>query len=398
MKIKSHYFDYAAATPLAPEVLRAMIPHLKENYGNPSSFHYVGKEARDAVEKSRKITAGILNCAPEEIIFTGGGTEADNLAIIGGMKANGARGDRVIVSAIEHHAVLEPAGYLRKEGFETKIAPVGSDGLIDLNKLKKIINKKTVLVSLMYANNEIGVIQDLKRISKTIKKLYCNALFHTDACAAVGWLDLDVEKLGVDLLSFSAQKFYGPKGVGALYVRRGVKLQPLMYGGFQEKTRRPGTENVAGIVGMAAALELAERRKKSESARLSRLRDYAIARILGEISKSFLNGHPKKRLPGNINITILDIEGEGIMSYLAERGIFISTGSACVSESLDPSHVILALGYSYEVAHGSVRITLGRETKKNDLDFLIDNLKRGVEFLRRLSPVRLKMSNGRTSS
>lgn len=406
---KTYYFDYAASTPTAPEVLAEMIPYFKDNFGNPSSFHYAGKRARDAVEKSRAKIAGILNCQPEEIIFTSGGTEANNLAVLGAARAAGD--GSILVSAIEHHSVLEPANRLKEEGFSVVVLPVDGKGFINFSDFGKFIGTETVLVSIMYANNEIGVFQNIKEISEIIKKhnkarnkknkiKNCipntkykiqNTLLHTDASAAAGWLDLDVQKLNVDLMSLSAQKFYGPKGAGLLYVRQGVKLEPIIYGGFQEKGRRPGTENTAGIVGMAAALELAERRRKSESARLITLRDYLIRRILREIPKSFLNGDRRRRIGGNVNVTFLDIEGEALISYLAERGIFVSTGSACVSQSLDPSHVILALGHSYEAAHGSIRVTLGRETKKSGLDFLLENLKKGVSFLRRISPVKLSI-------
>lgn len=408
------YLDHAATTYLDPRVKEAMEPYWMEEYGNPSSLYLRGRRAKDALDKARGTVARILNCRPEEIIFTGGGTEAINLAIFGVVRQydKGERKPRghLITSKIEHHAVLHSMEALAKEGFEVTYLDVDEYGLVDPEDVWKALRPDTLLVSIMYANNEIGTIEPIEEIGKVIKKyradrvktiasgsdpkpytLNPTPLFMTDACQAAGALDLDVQKLGVDLLVFNGSKIYGPKGVGALYVRRGVRLKPLIYGGGQENNLRSGTENVPGIVGLAKALEIAHEEKEKENARLTELRDYLINRLLTEIPKTVLNGHPTRRLPNNVNVSVLDIEGEAVVLYLDARGIYISTGSACTSTTLDPSHVILAIGRPYEYAHGSLRFTLGRRTTKEDLDYFMEVFPGVAEKLRKISPVRIEV-------
>ena len=394
------YLDNSATTYIDPRVLKAMMPYLKEKYGNSSSFHGKGKEARDAMEKARKQVADILNCAPEEIIFTGGGTEANNLAIRGVITRINADIGRVgtefikphiITTKIEHPSVLEVCRNLEKERLaDITYLEVDKYGLIDLRKLKESLRPETVLVSIIYANNEIGIIQPIKKIAQIIKnRKIPNILFHIDACQAGGYLTLDVKKLGVDMMTINSSKIYGPKGVGALYVKKGVKLLPIMFGGHQEGGLRPGTENVAGIVGFAEAMMVSQR-LKVKSQKLTKLRNYFIKELFERIPKIRLNGHKTKRLPNNVNISILDIEGEALILRLNEKGIYCSTGSACASGSLEPSHVIMALGVPYEVAHGSLRFTLGRETTKKEIDYVLKVLPKIVEDLRAISPVKIK--------
>ena len=393
------YLDHAATTPTDPRVLEAMRPFFVEIFGNPSSFHSAGKEGKDALDAARSSIAEVLGVHGDEILFTSGGTESDNLAILGLCRANAGttpgvvpRG-HIVTTTIEHQAVLEAISHLeKKEGFEVTYLPVDSQGRVDPEAVEKAIRPDTLLVSIMYANNEIGTIEPTSEIGNHIQKLrQANGskfpYFHTDACQAAGALDLTVEKLHVDLLTLNGSKIYGPKGVGLLYIKRGIKLQPLQFGGAQEKGIRPGTENVAGIVGLAKALETAQEESQKENARLVPLRDKLIEGILKTISKTRLNGHPSERLPNNVNISIMDIEGEAMVLYLDARGVYASTGSACTSASLDPSHVILALGMPYEVAHGSVRFTLGRETTTADIDYVLEVLPPLVEKLRTMSPV-----------
>ena len=394
------YLDHAAATYLAPEVETAMLPYGQQIYGNPSSIHDAGRAAKEAIAQARADVAATLNVRGEEIIFTGSGTTSDNLAIFGIARENKASGNHLITSVIEHHAVLRPFEYLRdKEGFEITVLPVDHDGLVRLEDLEKAIRPETILVSVMYANNEIGTIQPIAEIGALLRRLnkyrapqkLPRIYFHTDACQAAGVLSLDVKQLGVDLLTLNASKIYGPKGVGVLYVARGVTLQPLILGGGQERGLMAGTENVAAIVGLATALKLAQQNRVDENNRLTELRDKLIAGILRRIPKSRLNGHPVKRLPNNVNITILDVEGEAMLLYLNEYGIQAATGSACDSVTLDPSHVILALGLPYEFAHGSMRFSLGRRTTAEDIDYVLDILPPIVETLREVSPVKLEM-------
>jgi cysteine desulfurase len=391
----SVYLDHAATTPLDPRVLEAMLPYLKEGYGNPSSFHSVGKFAKDAVDRSRERIAAALKARPDEILFTSGGTESDNLAVLGFARANAEKGRHLITTTFEHHAVLEAMMHLeKKEGFRVTYLTPDKTGRITAEQVGTALQPDTILVSVMYANNEIGTIEPIAEIGNVIQKFRQGEkrtwpVFHTDACQATGFLEIDVEKLHVDLLTLNGSKMYGPKGVGILYVKRGLKLQPIVFGGPQEKGWRPGTENVAGIVGLATALELAQADRERESARLIPLRDKLIQGILTRIPKTKLNGHPTERLPNNVNISFMDIEGEALLLYLDAAGVYASTGSACTSLSLDPSHVILALGYPYEVAHGSLRFSMGHATTEADIDYVLQTLPPLVEKLRSISPVRV---------
>lgn len=394
------YLDYAATTPLAPEVLKAMKPYLEKEYGNPSALYDLGLSAKEAISRSRQSIADFLGAHSDEIIFTSGGTASDNLAILGIARVNKTKGRHIITTAIEHHAVLRPIEYLAKnESFEATILPIDKDGLLNIDDLAAAIREDTILVSVIYANNEIGTIQPVaeigaflnklnkERVAKNLPRIY----FHTDACQAAGALDLNVQKLHVDLLTLNGSKIYGPKGAGVLYVARGVELAPLIFGGGQERGLVSGTENVAAIVGLSKALELSVSRRTKENERLAILRDKLINGILTRIPKSRLNGHPTKRLPNNVNVTILDVEGEAMVLYLNEYGISCATGSACDSKTFDPSHVILALGLPYEFAHGSLRFTLGLNTTKKDIDYVLDILPGIVETLRSVSPVKLEM-------
>jgi len=389
------YLDHAATTPIDPRVREVMLPYLTEKFGNPSSFHTLGKQAKDDMSESRSQIAEILNVRSDEILFTSGGTESDNLAILGFARANQSNGKHLITTAIEHHAVLEAMIQLeKKEGFEVTYLKPDRDGLVSVSQITEALRPDTILVSVMYANNEIGTVQPIREIGNVIQKYrqeHKNAwpVFHTDACQASSFLDLDIEKLHVDLLTLNGSKMYGPKGIGLLYIRRGIKLQPLQFGGSQERGLRPGTENVVGIIGMAKALTLAQKDKEKETQRLIPLRDKLIEGILKSIPKTRLNGHSTIRLPNNVNISFLDIEGEALVLYLDAAGIFVSTGSACTSASLEPSHVILALGMPYEVAHGSIRFTLGHETTDENIDYVLKTLPPLIEKLRSISPVRV---------
>jgi cysteine desulfurase len=389
---KKIYLDYAATTPTNPAVLKAMEPFFCQKFGNPSSIHSFGQETKKAIEEAREKVAHLINALPEEIVFTSGGTEADNFAIKGTAYALKDFGNHIITTQIEHHAVLNPCKFLEKQGFKVTYLPVDKDGLINPDDVKKALTKQTILVSIMHANNEIGTIEPIAEIAKIIEEqskilnLKSKIYFHTDAVQTVGHIPVDVKKLGVDLLSISAHKFYGPKGVGALYIRKGIKIEPLLHGGEQERKRRASTENVAGIVGFGKACELAEKEMEKEAKRLTELRDYFINQILTKIKKSRLNGHPTQRLPNNVNVSIEGIEGESMLISLDMAGIACSTGSACSSSSLEPSHVLLALGLSPEIAHSSLRFTLGRQTTKKDLDYTLQQLIKIVERLRQISP------------
>lgn len=387
------YLDHAATTPLDPRVLEVMLPYLTERFGNPSSFHSVGKEVKDALDEAREKMAEILHVRSDELLFTSGGTESDNLAVLGFARANQAHGKHLITSRIEHHAVLEAMMHLeKKEGFKVTYLKPDRNGLILGEQVIQAICKDTILVSIMYANNEIGTIEPIAEIGNAIQKYRQEQkralpVFHTDACQASGYLDMNVEKLHVDMMTLNGSKIYGPKGVGLLYVKRGIKIQPLQFGGAQEKGIRSGTEHVAGIVGLVKALELAEAQKVIETKRLIPLRDRLINGVLQTISKTRLNGHREERLANNVNISFMDIEGEALILYLDAEGIFASTGSACTSASLEPSHVILALGLPYEVAHGSLRFTLGHDTTREDIEYILATLPPLVEKLRSISPV-----------
>lgn len=391
--MKNIYLDYAATTYIDPKVLQKMKPYLTAAYGNASSLYALGREAKAVIEKARQDSAKILNVNPEEIVFTGSGTESDNLAIFGIARAYQNRGNHIIVSKIEHKAVLEPAKKLEKQGFRISYLNVDSQGIVKLNELKKLLNKKTILVSVMYANNEIGSVQPIKQISQIIKKFKNGSVgsppvFHTDACQAAGAFPLKVNELGVNLLTLNGSKIYGPKGVGCLYVNKNYKIEPLILGGSQERGLRAGTENPALIVGFAEALKLAEKLRKKESRRLKTLRGYFIKKILKTIPSSRLNGHSQKRLPNNINISFKGIEGESLILMLDRYGIFGSTGSACTSHELSPSHVLLAIGLSENLAHGSLRLTLGRKTTKKELDYVLKILPLIIEDLRKMSAVK----------
>lgn len=389
------YLDHAATTPIDPRVKEVMLPYLTEKFGNPSSFHSLGKVVKDDLDSARSHLASLLSVRADEIIFTSGGTESDNLAVLGYARANQKQGKHLITSTIEHHAVLEAMIHLeKKEGFEVTYLTPDREGIITVAQVMAALREDTILVSLMYANNEIGTIEPVSEIGNAIAKYRKEKgrawpVFHTDACQATGFLDLNIEKLHVDMLTLNGSKMYGPKGIGLLYLKRGIKLQPLQFGGSQERAIRPGTEDVAGIIGMAKALELIQADREKETQRLIPLRDKLIEGIRLRIPKIRLNGHPIQRLPNNVNISFMDMEGEALILYLDAAGIYASTGSACTSASLDPSHVILALGMPYEVAHGSIRFTLGHSTTEEDIEYVLETLPPLVAKLRALSPVRV---------
>ena len=381
------YLDYAATTPVRKEVFEEAKPYFSEKFGNPSSFHSKGLEAKNAMDSARKRIGKIIGANPNEIIFTGSGTESVNLAIKGIALNKMKEGKKhLITQKTEHHAVLHSMQWLAKEfGFKISYLNVNKDGLIDLKELEKIITSETALVSIMYANNEIGTVQPIKEIAKICNKY--NVLFHTDACQAIEYLPINAKNLGVDLMTLNGSKAYAFKGTGLLYVKEGIKLTPLMSGGGHEYGKRAGTENVAGIVALAKAFELAEKEKKSESKRLTKLRDDFIKTVQKIIPKSHLNGSLKHRLPNNANISFEGIEGESIMLYLDNEGIAVSTGSACTSQTLDPSHVLLAIGRDHGLAHGSIRFTFGKFTTKKELDYTISVLKKIIPKLRMMSSV-----------
>ena len=383
--MKRIYMDNAATTRVTEPVFEAMSPYFCEIFGNPSSVHAFGREARKAVEQARRQVAAALGAQAGEIYFTGSGTEADNWALRGAAYAQKARGRHIITTQIEHHAVLHAAEQLEKEGFEVTYLPVDEDGVVSLEALEKALRPDTTLVSIMAANNEIGAIQPIREAAK-LARAY-GALFHTDAVQAIGCVPIDVKADGIDLLSLSGHKFHAPKGVGALYIRSGVKLQRLIYGGAQEKTQRGGTENVASIVGMGKAIELAMESMESRNAYVSGLRDRLIEGILRRIPETRLNGHRTQRLSGNVNVSIRYIEGEALLLSLDMKGIAGSSGSACTSGSLDPSHVLLAIGLPHEIAHGSLRLSLSEENTTEEVDYTIDALVEIVERLRAMSPL-----------
>jgi len=394
--MKRIYLDNAATTPVRPEVKKIMDEFQSKYFGNPSAIYFEGRQAKTALENGRNSIAKTLGAKPQEIIFTNGGTESINLALLGISRRYKKlfKKPRLITSEIEHPAVLEAMKQLTKEGFEIIYLPVDKFGVVKTDELKNSLSHQTILVSIMYANNEIGTIQPIIKITKIIKDKkfsIANAqfpIFHTDACQAAGFLEIQPKKLGVDLMSLNASKIYGPKASGLLYVKSGIQLQPLIFGGGQEKNLRSGTENVASWLGLAKALELAQKEKGAENKRLVPLRNYLIKNIL-KISKTFLSGHPENRLPNNVNVTILDVEGEAMVLQLDKYGISASTGSACHSKILQPSHVLKAIGLKPEVIHGSLRLTLGRTTTKKDVAYLIKILKEVVEKLRKLSAVSL---------
>ena len=379
------YFDNAATTKLDEEVLNEMIPYLKNNYGNASSIYKLGRESKKAVEESREKIAEILNCEANEIYFTAGGSESDNTVIKGIARANRKRGNHIITSKIEHPAVLETCKQLEKEGFEVTYLSVNENGIVDLEELKKSIKESTILISIMFANNEIGTIEPIEEIGEIAKEKHI--YFHTDAVQAVGSIKIDVQKMNIDSLSISGHKFYGPKGIGALYVRTGVNFEKYISGGHQERNKRAGTENVASIVGMRKALELAYINLDEQNKKIKELRDYYVEQVKDKIPYIKINGDMERRLVGNSNISFRFIEGESLLLNLDLKGICASSGSACTSGSLDPSHVLLAIGLPHEIAHGSLRISIGKYNTKEEVDYLIENLVEIVNRLREMSPL-----------
>lgn len=379
------YLDNAATTALSPAVLEQMMPYLTIIYGNPSSLHSFGQEARKGVEHARDQVAKALNALPEEIIFTGCGTESDNTVLFGVAERYAKKGNHIITTNVEHHAILHTCEALEKRGVKVTYLPVDENGMVTAEQVEKAITDQTILVSIMFANNEVGTIMPVAEIGKVCREH--GVLFHTDAVQAVGHVPVDVKAMNIDMLSLSAHKFHGPKGVGALYVKKGIRLPAYVMGGAQERNRRAGTENVAGIVGLGAAIEFAVRNLPESTARMQKLRDKLIAGIAERIPEVKLNGHPTLRLPNNVNYSIKYIEGESILLMLDMNGIAASSGSACTSGSLDPSHVLLALGLTHEVAHGSVRLTLSDETTEEDIDYVLDVLPQVAQRLRAMSPL-----------
>lgn len=385
--MKEVYLDHAATTYLLPAVKEEMDKYWEINFGNPSALYSKGMDAAQSLAKARGRVAKVLNCSSQEIVFVGSGTESDNLALQGVAKANEL--GEIIISTIEHDAIINTAKYLESIGWVIKYVPVDKDGLVNKDELKKLVTDKTVLVSIMYANNEIGTVQPIAELVKIVKDKNPYTLFHTDACQAGPYLDLDVEKLGVDLLTLNGSKLYGPKGTGLLFVRKHTNIKPIIYGGGQEFNIRSGTENIPGIMGLVKALEIATEDKEAEVKRLLVLRDKFISSVQANIERVNLNGHAVNRLPNNINLTFEDIEGEAILLYLNEKGIMASTGSACASHSLDVSHVLKAIGLPYELIHGSIRFTLGKRNTAEDIDYVLEVLPEIVAKLRAISPVHL---------
>ena len=379
------YMDHAGTTPLDPQVLEAMMPYFSERFGNPSSMHIIGQEAKRALDEARERVGRVLGCRLSEVVFTSGGTESDSTAVKGAATALQGTGNHIITSCIEHHAILHTCQYLESTGFEVTYLPVDGSGMVDPEDVARAITDRTVLVSVMYANNEIGTIQPIVEISGRVKEralaMERTIVVHTDAVQAAGYLELDPRKLGVDMLSLSSHKFHGPKGVGVLYVRRGTPFLPQQLGGGQERERRSGTENIPGIVGAALALEMAHTRREEAGRHCSTLRDLIIQRVQKEIPRAHLNGHPTMRLPNNVNFSFEQVEGEPILLGLDMAGIAASSGSACSSGSLEPSHVLLALGQSADLARGSLRLTLGRDNTEEEVDRLMSVL---VDLVRRL--------------
>jgi len=379
------YLDYAATTPTHPEVAKAMLPYFTEAFGNPSSIYILGQEAKEAIEEARDKVADLIGARNEEIVFTSGGTEADNFAIKGVAYANESRGNHIITSVIEHHAVLETCHFLETRGFRVTYLPVDEYGLVDPENVRKAITNETILISVMQANNETGTIEPIAEIGQVANE--AGICFHTDAVQAAGHIPINVDELGLDLLSMSAHKLYGPKGVGALYIRKGTRLLSFMHGGEQERGRRASTENVPGIVGFGRAVEIAGREISEETERLTRLRDRLIEGLLEQIEHTRLNGHPRKRLPNNVNVSIAFVEGESMCLSLDLEGICASTGSACSSGSLESSHVLLALGLPHEQTRASLRLSLGKWTTEAEIDRVLEVMPRIVARLRAMSPL-----------
>lgn len=383
--MRNVYLDYSATTPVKEEVLQEMIPYFTEKFGNPSSLYDRGLESKEAINNARKQVADLINADPKEIFFTAGGTEADNWAVFGVADKYKEKGNHIITTKIEHHAMLHSCQYLEKHGYEVTYLDIDKDGRISLEELENAITDKTILISVMMVNNEIGTVEPIKEVVEIARKH--NILVHTDAVQALGNIAIDVRKLGVDLMSVSSHKIYGPKGEGALFIRKGLRITPFVHGGGQESGRRSGTENLTGIVGFGKAAELAGKNFDKHVEHCSSLRDYLADRILTEIPDTILNGTMDGRHPGNANITFKYIEGESILLMLNQYGICVSTGSACSSNSLEASHVLTALGIPVEMIHGTVRFTIGDFTTKDDIDYVVEHLKTIVSTLRELSPV-----------
>ena len=379
------YLDNAATTKTSQEVVDAMLPYFTENYGNASSIYEVGQRSKEAITTAREEIAKVLGAKTDEIYFTAGGSEADNWALKAAFEAYSKKGNHIITTKIEHHAILHTCEYLEKKGAEITYLDVDENGLINLDELQKAIRPETILISIMFANNEIGTIEPVKEIGMIAKEH--GVLFHTDAVQAFGQVPIDVDEMNIDMLSSSAHKINGPKGIGFLYIRKGVKIRSFVHGGAQERKRRAGTENVPGIVGYGVAAKRAAETMEVRTAKERELRDYFIDRVLKEIPYVKLNGDPVKRLPNNINLSFRFVEGESLLIMLDMKGIAASSGSACTSGSLDPSHVLLAIGLPYEIAHGSLRLTLGEDTTKEDLDYTLEQLKEIIGKLRDLSPL-----------
>lgn len=379
------YADNSATTKVDEEVLKAMIPYFSEKYGNPSSIYTLGRQNKKAIEDAREKVANVLNAKSTEIYFTGSGSEADNTALKGVAYANRKKGNHIITSKIEHPAILETCKFLENQGFEISYINVNENGIIKLDELVKAITDKTILISVMFANNEIGTIQPIKEIGEIAKRY--NILFHTDAVQAVGNIKIDVKELNIDLLSMSGHKFHGPKGIGALYVKTGIKFDKFINGGHQERNKRAGTENVAGIVGMGKAIEIAYKDIDEHIEKLTDLREYYFDQVSKKIPYIKINGDRNRRLPGNTNISFEFIEGEGLLLNLDLKGIYASSGSACTSGSLEPSHVLLAIGLPHEYANGAIRMTFSKYNTKDDIDCIVDNLVEIVERLRKMSPI-----------
>lgn len=389
--MKGIYMDHNATTPVHPDVMEAMLPFFNEHFGNPSSIHWAGREVKKGIETARESVASFLKCDPKEIVFTAGGSESDNLAIKGVCEALKDKGNHIITTRVEHPAVLNTCEYMEKQGFQVTYLPVDMDGMINLEDLKNAVTDKTMLITVMFANNETGTIFPIAEIGKIAKER--KITFHTDAVQAAGKVHLDVNALNVDLLTISAHKLYGPKGVGILYVRKGTKIKPMIHGGGQERNRRAGTENVTGLVGMGKACEIAIRDMDSENERLLRLRERLHKGLSRKIEHVRLNGHPSMRLSNTLNVSFEYVEGESLLLNLDMDGVAASSGSACSSGSLEPSHVLTAMGLPHEVAHGSVRFSLGRSNSEADIDKIIEIMPPVVARLRAMSPLYGKVLN-----
>jgi len=384
---KRIYLDYAATTPVDPRVIKAMSPYLTEKFGNPASLHSFGNEANEALEKSRRIVAKAVKAEPDEIIFTGSATESNNTAIKGIAFANKVKGRHILISPIEHDCILNSAEWLKRQGFDVEKLSVDKYGLVDPKEVERKIRKDTILVSVMHANNEVGTIEPITEIGKICRKK--NVYFHTDAAQSFGKIPIDVKKMNVDLLTGSSHKMYGPKGIAFLFIRKGIKIEPLLHGGGQEFGKRSSTVNVALAVGFAKAVEICLSEMSKESKRLIKLRDKIIKSILKEVPDSYLNGHPQKRLPNNVNMRFSFVEGESILFQLDSLGIAVSTGSACSSPKLEPSHVLMAMGLKHGEAHGSLRVSMGRWTTEKDIEYLIKVLPGIIKKLRIISPYKI---------